>query len=145
MPFQEYTQMKREEVYNNALQLLGSHGKPLWPKAYDSSGEFSWDLLMHEESRSHTKKLPETHPLRTQYWRANINPSDRYVMTVPGSNRYRISPLDMRYTNMTIAGDWTDAGFNAGCTEAAVMSGMLASHAISGLPRLEEIIAYDHP
>jgi uncharacterized protein with NAD-binding domain and iron-sulfur cluster len=145
MSFQDYTQLKREEVYNNALELLRSHGKPLWPKAYDSSGEFSWDLLMHEESKSHTKKLPEAHPLRTQYWRANINPSDRYVMTVPGSNSYRISPLDMRYTNMTIAGDWTDAGFNAGCTEAAVMSGMLAAHAISGLPRLEEIIAYDHP
>ena len=35
---------------------------------------------------------------------------------------------------MTIAGDWTACGLDAGCVEAAVMSGMLAAHAISGKP-----------
>jgi uncharacterized protein with NAD-binding domain and iron-sulfur cluster len=141
-----YAKQRTEEVYENALQLLSRHGKPLWPKAYDETGEFCWDLLVREADTSSATSTPgDTHPLRSQYWRANVNPSDRYVMTVPGSNKYRISPLDMRYTNMTIAGDWTDSGFNAGCTEAAVMSGLLAAHAISGLPKLEAIIAYDHP
>ena len=57
----------------------------------------------------------------------------------------RLGPLDRTYDNLTIAGDWTDCGFNAGCVEAAVMSGRLAAHAISQLPRLEDIIGFDHP
>ena len=47
---------------------------------------------------------------------------------------------------MTIAGDWTACGLDVGCVEAAVMSGMLAAHAITGdEPALESIIGYDHP
>jgi len=38
--------------------------------------------------------------------------------------------------NLILAGDWVDNGFlNAGCIEAATMSGMQAARAISG---------YDH-
>ena len=81
----------------------------------------------------------------SQFWTANVNPSDRYVLALPGTLKYRISPLDNTYDNMTIAGDWTDCGFTEGCVEAAVMSGRLAAHAISGLPHLDDIIGYDHP
>jgi uncharacterized protein with NAD-binding domain and iron-sulfur cluster len=75
----------------------------------------------------------------------NVNPSDRYTIAPPGSLRHRISPLDNTYDNLTIAGDWTDCGFNEGCVEAAVMSGRLAAHAIAHWPPLEQIIGYDHP
>ena len=64
---------------------------------------------------------------------------------MPGSLQYRISPLDDRFDNLTIAGDWTDCGHQAGCVEAAVMSGLLAASALSNFPRLGEIIGYDHP
>ena len=57
----------------------------------------------------------------------------------------RISPLDRTYDNLTVAGDWTSCGLNLGCVEAAVMSGMLAAHALSGAPALSEIVGYDHP
>jgi uncharacterized protein with NAD-binding domain and iron-sulfur cluster len=67
------------------------------------------------------------------------------VLSVPGSASHRISPLDNTYDNLTIAGDWTDCSLNLGCVEAAVMSGRLASHAISGFPALEDIIGFDHP
>jgi uncharacterized protein with NAD-binding domain and iron-sulfur cluster len=83
--------------------------------------------------------------LTTRYAKANINPSDRYVLSRPGSLIYRISPLDLDYDNMTVAGDWTDCGFNEGCVEAAVMSGRLAANALSGTPKLEEIVGFDHP
>ena len=47
---------------------------------------------------------------------------------------------------MTVAGDWTACGLDAGCIEAAVMSGMLAAFAITGTqPALESIVGYDHP
>ena len=31
----------------------------------------------------------------TQFWTANVNPTDRYTLSLPGSIAYRISPLDM--------------------------------------------------
>jgi uncharacterized protein with NAD-binding domain and iron-sulfur cluster len=57
-----------------------------------------------------------------------------------------MSPLECPVANMTIAGDWTACGLDVGCVEAAVMSGMLAAHAITGKePALHSIIGYDHP
>jgi uncharacterized protein with NAD-binding domain and iron-sulfur cluster len=75
----------------------------------------------------------------------NAAPGQRYVLSKPGSLKHRISPLEMDFDNLTVAGDWTDSGYNAGCIEAAVMSGKLASHALSGFPALSDIIGYDHP
>ena len=51
----------------------------------------------------------------------------------------------MSFDNLTIAGDWTQTGLDSGCVESAVMSGMLASHALSQRPPLDRIIGYDHP
>ena len=81
----------------------------------------------------------------TQFWTANVNPSDRYTLSLPGSMKYRISPLDMSFDNLTIAGDWTQSGLDSGCVESAVMSGLLAAHAIAHSPPLESILGYDHP
>jgi uncharacterized protein with NAD-binding domain and iron-sulfur cluster len=76
---------------------------------------------------------------------ANVNPTDRYSLCLPGTPKFRISPLDRSYDNLTIAGDWTSCGMNLGCVEAAVMSGLLAAHALSGWPSLDSIVGYDHP
>ena len=76
---------------------------------------------------------------------ANVSPTDRYVLSVPGSIQHRISPLDLTFDNLTIAGDWTETGLNTGCVESAVISGKLAAHAISRCPPLEDILGYDHP
>ena len=81
----------------------------------------------------------------SQFWRSNFQPTERYVLSLPGTQRYRISPLDNTYDNMTIAGDWTACGLDTGCVESAVISGRLAAHAISGSPLLSEIVGYDHP
>jgi hypothetical protein len=47
---------------------------------------------------------------------------------------------------MTVAGDWTACSLDAGCVEAAVMSGKLAALALTGInPSLTSITGYDHP
>jgi uncharacterized protein with NAD-binding domain and iron-sulfur cluster len=43
-----------------------------------------------------------------------------------------VDPQD--FTNLYLAGDWTLTGLNCGCVEAATMSGLQASQAISGFP-----------
>lgn len=129
------------EVRANAETFMGETARALWPGAYDAEGCFRWDILAAEPPSAATGR----ERFATQYWRANVNPTDRYVLSLPGSLKHRISPLDMTYDNLTIAGDWTACGLNTGCTEAAVMSGRLAAHALSGLPALADITGYDHP
>jgi predicted NAD/FAD-dependent oxidoreductase len=85
--------------------------------------------------------------IQNQHVQANWYGSARYTLALPGTSRFRISPLDRSVVTMTIAGDWTECSFNEGCVEAAVMSGMLAAHAVSvsRQPALEAIVGYDHP
>ncbi|MFL5289855.1 MAG: FAD-dependent oxidoreductase [Rhodopila sp.] len=138
-----YEQAARAEVRRNAIGFLNNQIHHLWPHATAHPGWFRWELLVDESAVSPGPQGEAR--FDTQYWTANINPSDRYVLMLPGTLRYRISPLDNSYDNLTIAGDWTDCGYNAGCVEAAVMSGRLAAHAISLWPLLEDITGYDHP
>jgi hypothetical protein len=70
----------------------------------------------------------------SQYWRANVNPSDRYVLSTVGSTQYRITSDASGFSNLYLAGDWLKTGINAGCVEGAIMGGMQASRAISGYP-----------
>lgn len=133
-----YPDKHRARVRDNAIRFLNEDVVHLWPNA-TRNGEFRWETLLNATAE------PVQHAFDTQFWVANVNPSDRYVLSLPGSMKYRISPLDYTYDNMTITGDWTNCGFNVGCVEAAVMSGRLAAHALSGFPALEDIPGYDTP
>ena len=61
-------------------------------------------------------------------------PAERYVLSLVGSTQYRLKANASGVQNLVLAGVWIDNGINLGCVEAAVMSGMQASRAISGLP-----------
>jgi uncharacterized protein with NAD-binding domain and iron-sulfur cluster len=149
-----YRARSREEVRKNALAFLNREVRHLWPKSTDAEGCFRWELLVDANdqqsgeaapARSRRTRAPDRSRFDSQFWVANVNPTDRYTQSIPGSAEYRISPLDNTYDNLTVAGDWTSCGLNLGCVEAAVMSGRLAAHALSGLPALEDIVGYDHP
>jgi len=141
-----YPRSKREEVRANAVRFLERDVRQLWPGAVDEAGRFRWNILADAADPA-AEPPDDAGPERfaTQFWTANVDPTDRYVLSVPGSQAHRISPLDNTYDNLTIAGDWTDCGHNIGCVESAVMSGRLAAHALSGSPRLEDIPGFDHP
>ena len=140
-----YPARRAEEVRASAEAFLAGPVREIWPGAGDAAGGFRWDILKAPDDDPAALALEGRARFATQYWRANVNPSDRYVIHPPGSWRHRISPLDITYDNLTLAGDWTDSGFHSGCVEGAVMSGLLAAHALSGSPRLEDITGYDHP
>jgi uncharacterized protein with NAD-binding domain and iron-sulfur cluster len=136
---------QREVVRANAVGFLDHHVGALWPRAASEERGFCWELLAAEEDHSSRNGAHGKERFDTQFWTANVNPTDRYVLSLPGSIIYRISPLDITYDNLTIAGDWTATGLDTGCIESAVISGLLAAHAISGKPRLSDIVGYDHP
>ncbi|MBL8685185.1 MAG: NAD(P)-binding protein [Myxococcales bacterium] len=104
----------------------------LWPKTAHPTEGFDWSTLVDPEQREGEARLA------SQYLRVNVDPSERYVLSVPGSTQYRLRPGDSGFDNLVLAGDWTYNVVNAGCVEAAVSSGMAAARALCGTP--EEII-----
>jgi uncharacterized protein with NAD-binding domain and iron-sulfur cluster len=142
----QYPGERRDETRASAVAFLNEHVGRLWPKAERANGGFRWEVLVPPGPADPSDASPaDESRFASQFHTANVNPSDRYSLSLPGTLSYRISPLDRTFDNLTIAGDWTDAGFNEGCVEAAVMSGRLAAHAISQSPPLDEITGYDHP
>jgi uncharacterized protein with NAD-binding domain and iron-sulfur cluster len=139
----DYVAQRRADVRDHFADFLDHQVHHLWPKARTASG-FRWRLLVAPDPAADATEEGSAR-LARQYVSANVSPSDRYTLTLPGTTKYRISPLDATYDNLTLVGDYTACGFNESCVEAAVMSGRLGAHAISRLPRLEAIVGYDHP
>ena len=64
---------------------------------------------------------------RERYVRVNVEPADRYVLTLPGTVRERLTPEDDRIAGLRFAGDWTSTSINGGSVEAAFESGERAA------------------
>lgn len=130
----------RRSTLRDLKAALDSGLRPYWPGAWGPARASALDHLVSADGRS----VGPGH-LDEQVLSLNLEGSERYTQALPGSGRARVSPLDATLANATIAGDWTDAGFNGGCVETAVMSGLLAAHAISGALDLNAIVGYHHP
>jgi uncharacterized protein with NAD-binding domain and iron-sulfur cluster len=98
----------------------------LWRKIRDREN-IDWDLFFDPGKGEGEKRL------KAQYLRVNINPSDRYVLSVKGSVFKRMRADESGVDNLYLAGDWVRTGINAGCIESAVMAGRAAASAITGV------------
>jgi uncharacterized protein with NAD-binding domain and iron-sulfur cluster len=117
-------------VKAQALEFLRSSVRPLWPKATAANNPegLNWDTLVDLAGRKGEARLDG------QFIRVNIDPGERYVLSVKGSTPFRLQSGASGFNNLTLAGDWTANGLNAGCVEAAAVSGLQATRAISGYP-----------
>lgn len=109
--------MRRWLVANTARTL---------PGAIDPHGEFAWALLLDPSDRTGPARLA------AQVARANIDPTELYILSVQGSLRHRLRCDESGLDNLVLTGDWLRNGLNIGCIESAVMSGMQAARALSG-------------
>lgn len=116
------------ESLNFLDNLVGVH----LPGAVTEEG-FAWHLVAGANGQRGGAALD------TQHLSVNVDPSDRYVLSVPGSDKYRLRPDEGGYDNLALAGDWTDTGLNSGCIEAAVLSGLQAANAVLGHGRYHRI------
>jgi uncharacterized protein with NAD-binding domain and iron-sulfur cluster len=119
----------------HALDFLDRDLRHLMPGAMGDHG-FRWDLLCGRDGRTGPAAFD------SQFWAANVDPSDRYVQSLPGTGRYRLRADESGYDNLFLAGDWTDSGLNAGCIEAAVLSGLQAANAVLGRARHHRVVGY---
>jgi uncharacterized protein with NAD-binding domain and iron-sulfur cluster len=99
----------------------------MWPGAA-KGGRFDLSLLYGPKGQSPEKRF------ENQYFRQNFYGSERYVLSVPNSVQYRLPPDDSGFDNLFLAGDWTRCGINAGCVEAATISGLVCARGLTGNP-----------
>ena len=111
------------DVRRSLARFLDDEVGALWPGSRGAGG-FRWELLWDDAGRVGPDRL------HGQYVRANVDPSDRYVQSLPGSGRHRIAPGRTGFDNLAVAGDWTACGLDAGCIEAATRSGVQAARAV---------------
>jgi uncharacterized protein with NAD-binding domain and iron-sulfur cluster len=143
----DYPRRQRERVRAQCVQYLQASIGPLLPKATTNALNPPGDPIGLDFSvlHQHTESTPPAQGVQRfdqQFWRANIDPTERYVTSPPGSTRYRLKAWGSGFVNLVLAGDWIYTGLNVGSVEGTVMSGKLASHAISGVPALSTIVGY---
>ena len=69
--------------------------------------------------------------IQDNYFRLNVDPSEQYVLAIPGSRKSRLKPGESGFDNLVLAGDWTRSIMDVGCVEGAVISGRFAAGAIT--------------
>ena len=103
---------------------MTQNGHKLMPLAFETDGRLKDSLLIAADGAD---------PWSDQYFRANTTGSERYVLSQPDSARYRLRADRSGFANLWLAGDWTYTAINAGCVEAAAMSGLRAAAGLAGI------------
>jgi hypothetical protein len=106
--------------------------KALWPLAVETNApdQLNWYFLVDPKDQAGALRFD------AQFIRATVNPSERYVLSVPKSTPFRLRAEDTGIANLLMTGDHTFTGINAGCVEAATMSGMNCAQALCGHPKV---------
>lgn len=133
-----YPQRRHAQAVANSTVFLDRHLGTLLPGSV-ACGAFRYNELLVP---THSPGSTPAQCLATQWIRANVQPSDRYVQAPARTTLVRLEAGDSRFSGLVLAGDWTYTGLNVGCVEAAVMSGRLASNAICASPKKTDIAGY---
>ncbi len=127
-----FPKREKQRVLANAKEFLEGAIHPVWPLATkDQVPQMDWDALVSLDPSARGEQR-----LLEQYFRANIDPSERYVLSLPGTSKYRLKSWESGFDNLWFAGDWTATGLDWGSVESAAMSGLMASQAMCGYPKV---------
>jgi uncharacterized protein with NAD-binding domain and iron-sulfur cluster len=123
-----FPRQEHERVFENTRAYAEQHLTHLWPNSADPAtpGAFDYGLLHDPAGGVGLARL------RAQYVRANVDPTERYVLSLPGTIHLRLWAGRSGFMNVFLAGDWVQTSLNGGCAEAAIEGGLRAAHALIG-------------
>jgi uncharacterized protein with NAD-binding domain and iron-sulfur cluster len=119
-----------------ALAWLRKYTGGIWPGASTPDGGLDWSVLTDPQNQTGEARFD------AQFWRVNIDPTERYTLSLPKSTPHRMRTDDTCFDNLIVAGDWTWNPLNAGCVEATVMSALMAANIMLGQPIDLGIVGY---
>jgi uncharacterized protein with NAD-binding domain and iron-sulfur cluster len=137
--------LAHERVRQLSLQFLESLSGFLWPDTVpERDGTYAenadgtdFDRLVAPDQDTAIAKFD------AQFFRPNIDPSQRYVQTLPGTTKYRLGADESGFANVYLTGDWIWNGFNSGAIEPTTWSGIHCATAISGYPGKRAIVHWE--
>jgi hypothetical protein len=110
-----------------ATEWLRNNAYTIWAKGVGPDGKsLDWEVLHDPSNRAGDERLD------AQFFKVNIDPSERYVASFTNTSIYRLPAGGSGLTNLYLTGDWVRTDINAGCVEAAVMAGLACAAAVSG-------------
>lgn len=121
-PLFEHTAHERAGA--EALRFYVDHVPAIWRALQASPGAKFEVLVAAPDARGQDR-------FKAQYCRANVGPLEEYVLALPGTLQHRLRPDESGFRNMSVAGEWTRNGFEVGCVEGAIISGLAAAQALS--------------
>jgi uncharacterized protein with NAD-binding domain and iron-sulfur cluster len=116
-----------DKVRSQARAWLEASGGYLWPSCADGC-PFDWQMLSAPADLSGADRF------NAQFFRANLDASERYALSVAGSATHRLRADQSGVDGLYLTGDWIANGFNVGCVESTVIAGLQCARAISGYP-----------
>jgi hypothetical protein len=126
----ETQENSQARVKQAALDFLNGEASPLWPRGTRRSdpNSLKWaDLIAPDDLKGVAR-------FDAQYWRANVDPIERYVLSLPKTNQFRLKAGQSGFERLILTGNWIDTGFNIACIESAAISGMQAARVLTGEP-----------
>ena len=126
----ETQENSQARVKQAALDFLNGDASPLWPRGTRRSdpNSLKWgDLIAPDDLKGVAR-------FDAQYWRANVDPIERYVLSLPKTNQFRLKAGQSGFDRLILTGNWIDTGFNIACIESAAISGMQAARVLTGEP-----------
>jgi hypothetical protein len=124
-----YPDRERSGVIDGSRQWLATFPGITWPKAVQPpSSALDWNVLYDPLRESGERRL------LSQYFRVNVEPSERFVQSATGTTKFRLTADGSGVVGLYLTGDWIRNGLNVGCVESTVISGLQCARAIDGRP-----------
>src|SRR4029077_6613287 len=92
-------------VFSRMKSFVENDAKPIWPGTMNGES-FDWSVLAAPDGTEGVQRLA------SQYWRANVDTTELYVLSTPGGIANRLAAGNTGLSNLVVAGDWTANGFN---------------------------------
>lgn len=131
-PFTDYEfpekQLQRVKDFNK--DWLSKYMGWIFPKATPEGNPNGFDLNLLVDQNNPTEPVSGEVKFENQWFSPNIDPTNRYTLAWPGTDKYRLKTNQSGYSNLFLTGDWTNFGLNVGHLEGTCVSGIRTAIAV---------------